>query len=190
MLSKIYELQNSRSLALIEEEITEPNDSELVAETVYSAISPGTELAAWKGMPPLRPSRIYPRLVGYCNVARVTKVGTQIDRIEIGDWIITHQSHRNCFKVDQRDVLVSFKDLTDEEARIISTTYLYHLGYSALLKGEYFPGHKVGVVGLGTLGYTTASLVSAFGGAPVVFTNQQRNNEAFKRQTVCINGKK
>ena len=54
----------------------------------------------------------------------------------------------------------------------LATTYLYHLGYSALLQGGYRPGIEVAVIGFGALGYTSANLVTAFGGSPLILSGR------------------
>ena len=64
--------------------------NEIIAKTILSAISPGTELAAYMGQPPLRPSiQQYPRLLGYCNVARVVAVGRAVKDCRMGDSVLT-----------------------------------------------------------------------------------------------------
>ena len=48
-------------------------------ETQFSAISIGTEVAAYKGISPLRPvTNPYPRKVGYCNEAALRKLGLML----------------------------------------------------------------------------------------------------------------
>jgi len=182
--SYIYELHGPKKLELIKEDVKIESDNDVLAETYYSAISPGTELSAWLGKPPLRPSKVYPRLQGYCNIARVLEVGKSVESIHPGDWILTHQSHRSHFRVAAKDILICIKDLDRTDAKKIVTTYLFHLGYSALLKGGYFPGHKVSIVGLGSLGYAATSLVSLFGGSPVVFTSQKNRESLFNNMHV------
>ena len=64
---------------------------DIFAETVYSVISTGTELAAWGGAEPLRPTQnVYPRLLGYYNIACVKDVGSNVNGIKIGDHVLTH----------------------------------------------------------------------------------------------------
>jgi threonine dehydrogenase-like Zn-dependent dehydrogenase len=135
--------------------------SAVAARTVYSAISPGTEVAAWRGDPPLRPMKAYPRVVGYCNVARVVTVGTAVDRVAPGDLILTFQSHRSAFVCSQENVILTLPSEADPVSA--STTYLFHLGYNALLRGGYRPGLYVAVVGLGTLGLSTVAVARAHG---------------------------
>lgn len=173
--SKVYELTAPRKLALKEVSIDmKASDGDSIfAETLFSAISPGTELAAWKGKPPLRPSKVYPRLLGYCNVAKVKSVGENITDIDKGDIILTHQSHRDSFFCKREDVLLKDRNLDSNTLRNMTTTYLYHLGYSALFDGGYKPGIEVAVIGLGALGYTTADLISACGGTPMVFSGRK-----------------
>ena len=55
-------LDQPGQLALREEPLASPGDGEILCETIVTAISPGTELAAWRGLPPLRPGVVYPRL--------------------------------------------------------------------------------------------------------------------------------
>lgn len=183
MKSIIYELEAPYKLIQKEVELDESlASSEILAETEYSVISTGTELAAWVGKPSLRPSIQYPRLMGYCNLAKVIKLGTGVTDISVGDYILTHQSHRTAFVCKQSDVLLHVTDKNESMRKKISATYLYHLGYSALLMGCYSPGHHVAIIGMGAVGIATASLVKVFGSEPIIFTNQNSQfSLAFKK---------
>jgi len=188
--SEVYTLVEKKSLVL-ESQSIQVNDDNIVADTVYSAISPGTEKAAWLGKPPLRPSKQYPRLQGYCNLARVKWVGENVEGIQIGDYILTHQSHRSVVVVNKAEVHVRYSQLDDAEQKDICLTYLYHLGYSALKKAEYFPGHKVAVIGCGALGFTTSALLKSFGSRPTIVTGKaELVNEQFVDGGVDVLGKK
>lgn len=136
-------------------------DDELLAETIVSAISPGTELAAYNGAPPLRPGVVYPRLVGYCNVACVLACGKSVSGVVSGDRILTFSSHRSHFRIPATDVLaVLSPDIASEDA---ACAYLFHLGYDAVLKSGLRPGSDVVVIGLGVLGLTTVALAALAG---------------------------
>jgi len=167
-----YELRAPRELVAspleLDDKPLEPR--RLRAQTLFTAISPGTEIAAWSGKPPLRPSKAYPRVVGYCNVARVTELGEDVPGIKAGDHILTHQSHRSHFTCSRDDVLLVLGTTDSVQLRKAATLYLYHLGYVALHEGGYRPGHEVAVIGLGALGYVTAQLAVAFGAEPVILT--------------------
>jgi len=174
MKSIVYELASPYTLTQKELEIDDGGlgASGILAATEYSVVSTGTEIAAWVGKPPLRPSKAYPRLVGYCNLAKVTQVGASVSDIFIGDYILTHQSHRTAFICNKSEVLLHVTEPSEVMRKRLTATYLYHLGYAALLAGGYKPGCQVAVVGMGTVGLTTASLVKAFGSQPLIFTDQ------------------
>ena len=178
----IYELAAPKVLIVKEQQINANSlDSQSVfAKTLYSAISTGTELAAWTGKPPLRPSTPYPRLVGYCNVAQVQAVGSAIDDLVEGDVILTHQSHRSSFCCSRQDVLLKAKNMSQTSQKRLATTYLYHLGYAALSEGGYKPGFEVAIIGLGALGFASASLVSAYGGTPIIFSGRSNTSALLK----------
>lgn len=143
---------------------------QVVAETVVSALSVGTELAAYCGLPPLRPGPIYPRVVGYCNVARVLKVGDGVKVCAPGDLILTFQSHRSAFVCREADVLVQVPEGMDLGA--VAVTYLFHLGYAALLAGDFKMGQQVAVVGLGVLGMGAVACGGLGGGKVAGFSDQ------------------
>jgi D-arabinose 1-dehydrogenase-like Zn-dependent alcohol dehydrogenase len=174
MKSILYELESPYCLIKKEVDLDEDTlgDEFVLAKTVFSAVSTGTEIAAWVGTSPLRPSTTYPRLVGYCNLAKVIKVGSTVSNVFVGDIVLTHQAHRSAFICHCSDILLTLKTKNIDDLKKMSATYLYHLGYNSLLSGGYIPGHQVGIVGFGSLGITTASLLVAFGGEPFIFTNQ------------------
>jgi threonine dehydrogenase-like Zn-dependent dehydrogenase len=173
IVAKVLRLLGPRALAW-ETVVLDPErlgPSEVLARTVVSAISPGTEVAAYVGAPPLRPGPAYPRLQGYCNVARVEAVGPAVTACRPGDLVLTHQSHRSAFVCGDAEILVATRV---ERPAALSVTYLFHLGYAALSKAGFRPGHDVAVVGLGAIGLGAAALASAFGGRVVAYSDQER----------------
>lgn len=172
MSCQVAELLGPRQLVFRKETLPVKNlpSGHLLARTICSAISVGTELAAWQGLPPLRPGKVYPRLVGYCNVAKVLATGPDTVAAKPGDRILTFQSHRSAFVCPEREILLKLAS-GDGPARA-STTYLFHLGYNALLKGSFTPGHQVAVVGLGTVGTGTVATAASLGGRVGAFSDQ------------------
>ncbi|MCG9051762.1 zinc-binding alcohol dehydrogenase [Laribacter hongkongensis] len=150
-----------------------PND--LLCSTLVSAISPGTELAAYKGLPPLRPGVIYPRLQGYCNVAQVTAIGPEVMGFAPGDRVLSFMSHRSAFVLPQDQVLYKLPDSAD--ANQLACTYLFHLGYNAILRSAVRAGSRVLVIGLGALGLTTVA-ASALAGATTFALSDQSASAA------------
>jgi threonine dehydrogenase-like Zn-dependent dehydrogenase len=176
----VYKLVAPESLIVeFDEDLISPPDADqILTKTVVSAISPGTELSAWRGDPPLRPTKnIYPRLMGYCNVAQVTHVGSDVDNFTSGDLVLTHSSHRSHDKISASEVLCKVPQGADPV--LASTSYLFHLGYSACLKAKVKAGHNVAVVGLGTLGLTSAAAANLAGAIVDGYSNQKLPPEAF-----------
>lgn len=145
-----------------------PGEGELLCETIVSAISPGTEIAAWRGLPSLRPGVGYPRLQGYCHVGRVLATGSSDYRP--GDRVLSFTSHRSHVLLSTDDVL--YRLPADADAEAIACTYLYHLGYNAVLRADVRPGSRVLVIGLGALGLTSAAM-AAIAGADVLAISDQ-----------------
>lgn len=174
--SQVIELHGPRQVVVTTKELDNvPGADALQARTLYSAVSTGTEVAAYTGMPPLRPGPIYPRVVGYCNVAEVTKVGEKVKAYRKGDRILTFQSHRSTFICSETEIITGIAP--DADLPAVATTYLFHLGYNALLKGDFRAGCRVAIVGLGFVGLGTSILTTLFGGSAYAFSNQDASLE-------------
>jgi len=187
LTAKVYSLTSPRELVLKEEtvDITNLDPYEIIAETVFSATSPGTELAAYSGISPLRPGNPYPRVVGYCNVSKVILLGNGIVGLKQDDFILTFQSHRSLFKLTKEDFYI--KVPKNVLTGYYSTSYLYHLGYHSLLTADARQGHNIGVIGGGVLGYTTCIMSKMAGALTFLFSNQQEACQLLSAKNVhCL----
>lgn len=146
---------------------------EVACETLYSAVSPGTELALFDGLPPARAERTHSRAIGYCNLSRVIAAGDWVSSLEPGDLVLTSQPHCSHFACGADEILLRLprREYTQEQLAAASTTYLFHQGYNALLRGELQPGQYVGVVGLGVLGLATVAVARHFGARVFAFSD-------------------
>jgi len=162
-------LNNPRKIEIRKESLPHPHDHELLCSTIVTAISPGTEIAAFKGLPPLRPGVVYPRLQGYCNVAQVLAVGSKGSKFEPGDRVLSFISHRSAFLIAETEVL--YKLPVEAHAEHIAVTYLFHLGYNAILRSGVRPGHRVLVIGLGILGLTSVAAAVLAGARTFALSN-------------------
>ena len=145
-----------------------PTDIAIVAE--YSAVSPGTEIAAWRGDPPLRPGNPYPRLVGYCHVGRVVATGNAVSTPRVGDRVLTHTAHCSVAVLPADGALAVLDEQLAGSAAALA--YLFHLGYAAILRANVRPGQCVAIVGLGAIGLASVA-VAALSGADVVVSARQ-----------------
>jgi threonine dehydrogenase-like Zn-dependent dehydrogenase len=164
--SHVARLLGPRDLVFEQEELdlAAIGPDEIVVATEFSAICPGTELSAYVGLPPLRPGPVYPRYQGYCNCGRVIARGSNVKAVAMGDRVLTNAAHRSHYRMDHADIIAKVPaDMSGADA---SVTYLFHLGYAALLRANVRMGQKVAVVGLGALG-VGAIAVSYAAGAEV-----------------------
>ncbi len=163
--AEVYELTGPGDLVTRTErlDLSQLDPNAVAARTLVSAISPGTELAAFLGYPPLRPMQTYPRVIGYCNVAEVVAVGDAVTDLEPGSRVLSFQSHRSAFICARADVtpLPATADII-----ACSAAYFFHLGYAAVLRARPAPDQHVAVIGLGTIGLATVA-VAAMAGARV-----------------------
>ena len=161
----IVNLVAPRQIELAPMPLVELEAGDVLCETIVTAISPGTELAAYTGAPALRAGITYPRLLGYCNVARVLAVGDGVRDVRVDDRVLSFMSHRSHFVMPASSVQVRLPpEVKTEDA---ACAYLFHLGYNAVLRSDVRAGSRVLVVGLGALGLTSIAMAS-LAGADVV----------------------
>ena len=143
--------------------------NEVVAKTLFSAISPGTETAAYLGMEALRPGKIFPRLLGYCNAAEVVIVGSNVIDVKPGDLILTGESHRSIFVIEKENILAKIpKNVSPENATI---TYLYNLGLTCLQTIKLNSDTQIAVIGMGVLGLGAIELANNLKVETFAFSN-------------------
>jgi threonine dehydrogenase-like Zn-dependent dehydrogenase len=135
---------------------------EIFCRTLVSAISPGTELAAFQGAPPLRPmAKVYPRLVGYMNVAQVERIGETVRACSVGDRILTYACHRSHSIMSEDKVMAVLPTSLASEAAALA--YLYRLALSGLRRSQLRCGSTIGVIGLGPIGLCAVEQASLLG---------------------------
>lgn len=172
LTAQILRLTGPRELVWENAPVSVRNDDAraIVARTKATAISPGTELAAYVGAPPLRPGPIYPRLQGYCNVACVVEAGAAVSSVQRGDLVLTHQSHRSAFACGDDAILAVAPG--DADPVTLSVTYLFQLGLAALQKAGFVAGMRVAVIGLGPIGLGAVAMVHLGGGSAYAVSDQ------------------
>lgn len=163
---------------VFKDQIIDDDDLEkesILCETIISVISPGTEVAAYTGAPPLRLGNVYPRLVGYCNVARVIKVGANVSSVTEGDRVLTGSCHCSHFIIAERDIFAIVPNSLDSSHA--ACAYLYHLGYDAVLKSGLKYGDTAVILGLGVLGLGSVAMSSRAGAHVYAVSNYSTTSE-------------
>jgi threonine dehydrogenase-like Zn-dependent dehydrogenase len=160
--------------------------TEVCAVTECSAVSVGTELAAYEGQEPLRPGTPYPRLLGYSNVARVVRVGRRVRRAKPGDRIFTNQCHQSAFICDQNAILARIPKQVDSATAAL--TYLAHIALCALQRTELRKQEVVAVLGLGPIGLAAVAIAKTMGGRVVAIGNDGSRLEKARElgADVCV----
>ena len=144
----------------------------LLCETLFSAISPGTEMAAFDGAPPLRRTpNPYPRWLGYMNVARVLATGPELRASPSpGSMVYSHAPHRSHFVLPAEQVLAVLPN--GVAPALASVAYLYRLGWSALRRAGVRADKSVVVVGIGAIGLATVEMARLLGCATLAVSDQ------------------
>lgn len=164
--------------------IGQPGPGQVLARTVVSGISHGTEMTAYLGVSPfinkaMTPERtlrdkgpddasFYPfQYAGYDAVGVVTAVGAGVTRYQPGDRVwceVTHQTEflfaetaPNAFKLPDA--------IPNDEALMLNLT---SVSYGAVLDADIKLGDVVVVVGGGTVGHMAAQMANLSGARRVI----------------------
>lgn len=180
MKIKMAMLRGPRDLRLEEHDLAVDNlqPDQLWVETEVSALSTGTDRGNYEGAQRVPGAPDYPRWVGYSNVGIVRAVGSEVTRFKPGDRVFATRPHQSAYVGRQTDMIVRVPaEVTPEEAAF---TYLYHLGYHSLRRGQFEPGENVAVVGLGILGLASVELARTLGGRVLALGNAPSRQEMAK----------
>ena len=145
----------------------EPAPGHVRIRTVASAVSSGTELAAYTardGVPFYGWPFESPSAMGYLNVGRVEAVGSVAPTVGgpvVGDLVYTFSPHREQFDLPVTEPWWRVPDALDPA--VAAFAYLISLGAHGLRRAGLVPGECVAVVGLGAVGLGIVAVANAFG---------------------------
>lgn len=184
-------------VTLAEYEIAPPESDQVLIETLYSAISPGTERAMLLAHPNTATAeRGFPFEPGYSNVGRVIEAGSAVRNFRVGDLVATVQTHRSHIllpdTVGPGVAPLKYQHLfTSPITPGVAVPQLHHLwklpadlpasalkdmcafglwvvGLGGVRKARIEIGESVLVMGLGPIGLSAAKHAQLAGGFPVV----------------------
>lgn len=139
-------------------DITPLGPDEVSGRTLVTLISPGTELAVYRG----NLGRTFPRPVGYAAVFEVEAVGSEIKSLKVGDRALCmgpHQSVQRCR--EQAHLPLRLPDgLSVEHAPFAR---MMGVSWSTLTTTVARPPAKVLVTGLGLVGHLAARIFDIAG---------------------------
>lgn len=144
-----------------------PADGVLVRAT-HSAISTGTELRVYRGIPVDAGGKFLHERVpldlpapnGYSLVGRVEAVGPQATGFAVGERVFATAGHMQLAAVPATAALKLPDGLPDEQAAFLN---ILEVGHLAIRRGSPPPGADVAVVGLGVIGLSVVAYARAFG---------------------------
>ncbi|QGQ94582.1 dehydrogenase [Paenibacillus psychroresistens] len=136
-------------------EVGEPDVDEIAAETLFSLISPGTEInSGYLGEPP------FPKISGYAAVSRVIRIGKQVKHIKLGDLIFSMGNHclQQILKAEWTFLLPAG---LDEWKGTIAR--LMGVSMTTLTTTHARPGDRVLIMGAGPVGFLAAHIFGISG---------------------------
>jgi L-iditol 2-dehydrogenase len=147
-------------------EVDRLGEDEVLIETEYTLISPGTELA-WLNALPNTPGE-YPQYPGYNNVGRVAELGSRVTELSIGDRVASPAKHASLVAVPASQVTKVPDGVGPRDAAYFNMACI---SLQAVRKGRIELGETVVVLGQGLIGNLALQLARLSGGLPVVGTD-------------------
>jgi 2-desacetyl-2-hydroxyethyl bacteriochlorophyllide A dehydrogenase len=155
----------------IEEEALSPlRAGQVLVETLYSAISSGTEMLVYRGEFPenakvdetieaLAGQFSYPLKYGYSTVGKVCAVGEEVDPAWLGRLVFAFHPHASHFPAAPADLLPVPQGLSMEEAVFLPNM---ETAVNFVMDGAPLIGEQVAVIGQGIVGLLTTALLAGF----------------------------
>ncbi len=137
--------------------------NQVLVETHYSAISPGTELAFLHNKP--NTPGHYPYYPGYSACAQVVEKGEAVESLAIGQRVICQIRHAAHFVVEAEKCLPLPEGVREVDAAVHC---LASIALQGVRKAQIQLGWSVAVLGLGPIGNLAGQLSRAAGAAHVV----------------------
>jgi 2-desacetyl-2-hydroxyethyl bacteriochlorophyllide A dehydrogenase len=165
--SSLY-FTGSRSVEIRENNLPSPPPGEVLVQTLFSAISPGSELLAYRGLFPqnlpvdetitsLKGPFSYPMKYGYSVVGKVISLGKNTSHEWEGRTVFSFHPHESHFLAAPSDLFPLPPDVTPEEALFLPNL---ETAVNFMMDGRPVIGEQVVVFGQGIVGLLTTALLS------------------------------
>jgi 2-desacetyl-2-hydroxyethyl bacteriochlorophyllide A dehydrogenase len=153
-----------RGLVEIEDfNVAEPGPKQILIESVYTLISPGTETAFLMALPNT-PGK-FPMYPGYSNAGVVYAKGSEVSAFNIGDRVVSRQPHASHVIAEEREAEKIPGNVSLEEA---SFSTLATIAMQGVRKAGIELGESVLVLGQGLVGNMALQLSRLSGGIPAI----------------------
>ncbi len=167
------------SAELVEWEVPSPGANQVMVLVEASAVSPGTERAAWLARPGTNVS--FPHQPGYSCSGRVVCFGPGVYDLPIGTPVAVWGSpHRSVVTVDRRHVHALPDDANLAEASLVTLGAIATFGVS---RAGVVAGRRVAVIGSGPIGLLAQRLAVAAGASSSAVIASSPAKEAVARNS-------
>lgn len=167
MLRKKVVIQAPRRVVVLGEELLPPEPHEVLVDTLYSAVSAGTEMLAYRGeMPPeisadatisgLQKPFGYPIAYGYAAVGRVSSVGASVKGFSPGELVFGFREHCSAFCAPASSLLKVPDGIDPKNACMLPSV---ETAVSIATDATLLPGESAVVVGQGAIGLLTVAVL-------------------------------
>jgi threonine dehydrogenase-like Zn-dependent dehydrogenase len=141
---------------------------QVLVETLFSAISPGSELLVYRGLfpedlpvdatiPALKCPFRFPAQYGYSIVGRVISRGSAVSAAWENRLVFSFHPHESCFPADPAELHPLPPDISPEEALFLPTL---ETAVNFMMDGRPMIGEQVVVFGQGIVGLLTTALLA------------------------------
>ena len=159
-----------RKVAVREEALPKLTATKAVVETLFSAISPGTECLIYRGEFPLGMATdetiadlagelTYPLKYGYAAVGHVVGAGADVEADWKGRLVVAFHAHESRFTIDPSMLVPVPDDISAEDAAFLPTM---ETAINFVMDGAPVVGEDVLVFGQGIVGLLTTSILARF----------------------------
>ncbi len=194
MNAKILVFSDDKQISYLDEVLPEAGDGEVRVQTLFSAISHGTEMNVYRGLAP-QWDRVfdpdlrlfvpapkdppdgkrywtaadshwrYPLAYGYANVGRVEACGSGVTDLSVGDLVYAYKPHQTGYVASAKE-LIRLPDLQSPALGVLFANL--NTAYNGVLDTDIRIGDTVVVFGQGLIGLIVTQLVKRTGAACVV----------------------
>ena len=133
-------------------------DDQMLVRTMCSLVSPGTELAIYKGT---ESWAALPYSPGYASVGEITETGPAVKNFKKGDIVFSYAGHSLYSIVSENSALVKVPE--NGNYKEVVFTRIAAVSISALRVSPPELGDRVAVIGMGLVGNLAAQLFSLSG---------------------------
>lgn len=143
--------------------VRQPENDEILIETISTLISPGTETAFLMALPNTR--GVFPQYPGYSNAGIVIATGSNVSEFKVGDRVVSQRNHASHVIARESTALHIPENMSFDEAAFFA---LGSIALQGVRKADIELGESVVVVGQGLVGQLALQLAKLSGGMPVI----------------------